>query len=211
MQETRWHFVRHAPVPNPKHLIYGASDPAADVSDAAAFAALARRLPKRAAWLVTHLRRTRQTADAIAAAGHPCPPFLEDRRLAEQDLGAWVGRSHAELHAEQGEAWHRFWLAPAAERAPDGESFLDVVARVRTAFAEHTEAFVGRDVVCVAHGGSIKAVLSIALGLEPERALSFTIGNLSTTLVDCLHPEPGFAGGYRVRGVNLPPMPDGIG
>ena len=36
--ETRWWFVRHAPVPNPEARCYGQHDMECDVSNAAAFA-----------------------------------------------------------------------------------------------------------------------------------------------------------------------------
>ena len=66
---TRWWWVRHAPVPEAAGRIYGQEDHACDTSDAGAFRALAGLLPADAVWIVSPLRRTRETADAIAAAG----------------------------------------------------------------------------------------------------------------------------------------------
>jgi alpha-ribazole phosphatase len=48
----------------------------------------------------------------------------------------------------------------------------------------------------VVHSGTIRAALAIALGLEPEQALRFTVEPLSLTRIDRV------AGGWRVVGVN---------
>ena len=42
---TRWFWVRHAPVINPDHIVYGASDMPVDVSETHMFAPAARALP----------------------------------------------------------------------------------------------------------------------------------------------------------------------
>ena len=204
MEETRWHIVRHAPVPDAGQRIYGASDRPADTSDRTAFRALAARLPRRAVAVTSHLIRTHQTLDAICAAGLDLPEPVIDRRLGEQDFGDWTGRTYAEVRARHGDAYNRFWLAPADETPPGGESFLDLAGRVRDSLAELSVQFAGRDIVCVAHGGTIRAALAIALDIAPAHALGFATDNLSTTLIDRLHPEPGFDGGWRVRGTNIP-------
>lgn len=204
MIETRWHIVRHAPVNNPEGKIYGASDKPADTSDRIAFEALARRLPKDAVSVVSHLRRTHQTLDAIRDAGLPIRDPVIEKRLGEQDFGDWVGLTYDELRKRYGGAYNRFWLSPVTERAPNGESFIDLVGRVRCAIEGLTNRFAGHDIICVAHGGTIRATLAIALGIEPNNAIPFATENLSTTLIDYLHPEPGFGGGWRVRGTNIP-------
>jgi alpha-ribazole phosphatase len=204
MLETRWHIVRHAPVDNPERRIYGAADKPANTSDRAAFEALARNLPSGAVAVTSHLKRTQQTLDAIRAAGLALPEPVVDARLGEQDFGDWVGLTYDEARADYGDAYNRFWLAPVSERAPNGESFLDLLDRVRGAIETLTERFSGRDIVCVAHGGSIRAAIAIALDIAPEHAIRFATDNLSTTLIDRLHLEPGFDGGWRVRGCNIP-------
>lgn len=203
MLETRWHIVRHAPVDNPEGRVYGAQDKPANTSDRAAFKALARYLPSGAVSVTSHLRRTHQTLNAIRLAGLELPEPVVDARLGEQDFGDWTGLTYAEARAEYGDAYDRFWLAPVTERAPNGESFVDLLARVRASIEALTQQFSGRDIVCVAHGGTIRAAIAIALGIEPESAVKFATDNLSTTLIDWLHPEPAFNGGWRVRGTNI--------
>jgi alpha-ribazole phosphatase len=198
---TRWHIVRHAPVRNPEGRIYGASDKPADCSDPAPFKLLAARLPRPAVWITTHLSRTRDTASAIFDAGYPSADTFVEPRLAEQDFGDWTGKTYAEVGAWQRE---RFWLAPAHERPPNGESFVDVIARVRVALTEHSNRIGDADVVCVAHGGTVRAMLALALDLDPASALRFSTDNLSTTMIDVIHATDTAPAAFRVRGVNRP-------
>ncbi|MCB9959493.1 MAG: histidine phosphatase family protein [Rhodospirillaceae bacterium] len=189
-REVRWWWVRHAPVINPTGAIYGQLDRQADLSDDAAFTTLARRLPKGAAWCVTPLSRTQDTAarliaEGIATHGAPAvePAFLE------QSFGNWQGRAHADV-APQG---HLAWLAPAAYRPPGGESFAEVCARVSPRLEAMAAAAPAADIVVVAHGGTIRAVLGHCLGLDPETALRFRIATLSLTRITYLAPRTGDA------------------
>ena len=69
MEETRWHFIRHAPVDNPEGRIYGASDQPANITDIRSFRVLAQRLPVNAVSVTSHLMRTHQTLNAIENSG----------------------------------------------------------------------------------------------------------------------------------------------
>ena len=204
MLETRWYFVRHAPVDNPEGRIYGASNPSANVSDFRSFEILAQRLPINAVSVTSHLLRTHQTLESIENSGLKIQKPIIDERLGEQDFGDWVGKTYDEAQKLFGDTYNQFWLAPVSEKPPNGESFLEVIERVQTCVRELTLKFKGKDIVCVAHGGSIRAALALALGLNGDQAISFSIDNLSTTVIDYIHPENGLHGGWRVRGTNLP-------
>src|SRR6185437_7588559 len=90
------------------------------------------------------------------------------------------GRRHDDLARECGAAYGDFWKAPAENRPPNGESFADQVMRVRSALA----ALPPGDVVVVAHSGTVRATLAIALGIAPESALRFKVDPLSLTRID---------------------------
>lgn len=206
MTETRWWWIRHAPVVGHDGRIYGQDDPDCDCSDLVLFRSLAGLLPRDAVWVVTPLARSRRTAETILAHHAPngtVAPLVE-AALAEQHFGDWQGLTLAELGARRGGRLPRFWLAPAHEAPPGGESFLDVVERVSAAVGRLSADHAGRDIVAVAHGGTIRAALGLALGLEPERALAFTIDNCALTRIDHI-AEPGGAALWRVRTVNLRP------
>ena len=134
----------------------------------------------------------------------------QETDLREQGFGYWQGLTNAELAERRDEAWHRFWLAPAHERPPageSGESFEDVVARVTRTVERFSERYRGRDIVAVAHGGTIRAALAHALAVTPERALGFQIANCSLTRLDHFDGPAGSdlphaLGSWRVGQVN---------
>jgi broad specificity phosphatase PhoE len=201
---TRWWWVRHAPVTVDQGCIYGHIDLPCDVSDADCFVVLARRLPRDAVWVTSHLQRTKQTAAAIAAAGLTFDAAAEERDFAEQHFGEWQGRNRAEVFRLHG-ADHGMWLAPADFRPPGGESFTEMMARVTGAIERWTRRHSGRDIVAVAHGGTIRAALGLALGLGAEQAVRFETANVSLTCLEHLAAaDPDHA--WRVVCVNLMPQ-----
>ena len=208
---TRWWWVRHAPVTVNLGCCYGQTDFPCEVGDTASFASLARRLPPGAAWITSPLQRTHMTAAALVAAGLdgpdpiPGPGVVVEPELIEQHFGEWQGVRYDELASRRGEAWHRFWLAPAHETPPGGESFVALMRRVHGAIDRLNRQFAGRDILAVTHGGTIRAALALALDLSAEAALAFTIDNLSLTRIDHI-AGAGVGHGWRVSVVNQPPL-----
>ncbi len=202
---TRWWWIRHAPVHVDEGRIYGQSDLPCDCSDARVFSSLAALLPRKAIWVTSHLARTHQTASAILAAGNfeATLEFQQDKNLAEQHLGDWQGLDRREFLMNRKQEPDSFWYATAEERAPNGESFVDLVARVGIAIARVTEAHRGSDIVAVAHGGTIRAAIAIALGLPPRGGFAFMIDNCSLTRLD--HYQGRHGSGWRVTMVNHRP------
>jgi broad specificity phosphatase PhoE len=175
--------VRHAPVRNDGGNIYGQSDIACDTSDREVFEAVAKILPRNAVWYASNLMRTHQTAEAIWAAGFPRPlamPHLAD--FAEQHLGQWQGMNRAAFIASRPVGSH--WFADIDEPAPGGESFMDLYNRTRGAIERINVEQAGKDIIAVAHGGTIKAAVGLALGGQPDKGLAFDIDNVSVTRLD---------------------------
>ncbi|HTH97419.1 MAG TPA: histidine phosphatase family protein [Stellaceae bacterium] len=206
---TRWWWVRHAPVTVNQGRLYGRSDPPCETSDVEAFEGLAKILPGQAAWVVSDLQRTHQTAAAIVAAGltgpekFPGEGVVTERDFAEQDFGAWQGMTYAELADPSRQDYHQFWVAPAHKRPPQGESFVDLLERVSSGIKRITRSHTLQDIIAVAHGGTIRAAVAVALGLPPANALSLTIGNLSVTRLD--HFLIDGKESWKVHYVNRPP------
>jgi broad specificity phosphatase PhoE len=210
---TRWWWIRHAPVRSDGGRIYGQGDVSCDCGDRHIFEKLASELPRDAVWVTSQLARTRQTAEALWAAGYvsageapPVPIVVPE--LAEQHLGDWQGLDRARFFAERQPAAASYWFAPADETPPGGESFAALCQRVSHAIERVTGEHAGRDIIAVAHGGSIRAAIRHALGLEPQAGLAFAIENCSLTRLD--HYASPDGSGWRVGLINRHDWPAGV-
>ncbi len=202
---TRWWWIRHAPVFNPSNIIYGQMDLDADVSNSKTFKRLARILPSDSVLFTSDLKRTVLTAEAIARAGASLPKAIKEPALREQNFGIWQGKQRDKLVDTFNNKRHKFWIAPAFERAPEGESFADVMARVAPAITNITTNYAGNDIICVSHGGTIRAAIAIALGLGPEKALSITAANCSLTRLAHITDRKSNAGVWSIEMINFDP------
>jgi alpha-ribazole phosphatase len=199
---TRWWWVRHAPVREDNGCIYGQKDLGCDTSDHVVFAAVGKILPRNAVWVASSLKRTHQTADAIWAAGFPRPATMpHEPALAEQHLGEWQGMNRAAFLASRPAGSN--WFAAIDVPAPGGESFMDLYNRVCGAIERIGAEHAGRDVIAVAHGGTIKAAIGLALGNQPEKGLAFDIDNCSVTRLD--HIASPAQSNWRLPMVNQQP------
>jgi broad specificity phosphatase PhoE len=194
--------VRHAPVREDGGCIYGQKDLGCDTSDRVVFEAVGKILPRNAAWYSSNLKRTHQTAQAIWAAGFPRPSDMPHiTAFAEQHLGEWQGMNRAAFLASRPVGSH--WFAANDEAAPGGESFMDLYNRTTGAIELINAERAGRDVIVVAHGGTIKAAVGLALGGQPEKGLVFDIDNCSVTRLD--HLSSSSFNGWRLPMVNQQP------
>ena len=176
---TRWWWLRHAPIAGSDGRIHGHDDVPCRALEAAEKTALANSLPPGAVWIASHLSRTRDTAQAISGRQ---PQIEED--LAEQDFGRWQGITWDQVRDRDGDAWRTFWEDPAAYPAPGGESFDETARRVAAAVDRLTREHEGRDIVAVAHAGTIRAAIAQALGQGHSAALQFAVDPLSLTRID---------------------------
>lgn len=108
------------------------------------------------------LKRTRQTAEAVAEALAAKPRVHVTEALIEMNFGDWEGRTFAEVMDEfplEHDAC--FWDSAAAPSG--GESPDDVLARVRPFLRDVARNHPGEDVVLVSHVTPIKSILRHAL------------------------------------------------
>ena len=79
-------------------------------------------------------------------------------------------------------------------RAPDGESWLDLAARAGRFVAESGILEIDGDVCLVSHGGTIRALLSVFLGLNIGSVRNFAQNNTGITIVshEMVDGEPSF-------------------
>jgi probable phosphoglycerate mutase len=111
------------------------------------------------------LRRTRETAEIVAAALELPIEFDED--LVELDFGSLEGLTFEEAGTRHPLAARRF-LADTTVAAPGGESVADVGTRVARARRRILSAHGGRTVLVVSHVTPIKLMLAAGLGVGED-------------------------------------------
>jgi len=80
---------------------------------------------------------------------------------------------------------------------------MELYNRVRRGIERVTAEHAGKDIIAVAHGGTIKAAIGLALGGLPDKGLAFTIDNCSVTRLDYI--ESGDHAVWRLPMVNQQP------
>lgn len=189
---SRFFWVRHGPTH--ARAMLGWSDLPADLSDTARISRLAAHLPAGAAVVSSDLVRAVATADALAGARLRLP---HDRDLREIHFGEWELQEVAAVADRAG--LRAFWDMPGSVRAPGGECWDDLRARTDRAVARLVAAHPGRDVVVVAHMGTILTQLQRALNVSAFAAIGHRIDPLSVTEIHLAD------GTWRVEAINRCP------
>jgi alpha-ribazole phosphatase len=170
-------LIRHAPS-DAEGRLCGRVDVPARIKGEAGITALRELLGGVERRVSSPARRCRETVAAIWPEG---PAADEDARLWEQDFGEWDGKPFTEI-PDLGP------LPPdqlAAHRPPGGECFDDLVRRAAPALRELAEQHADAPLAVVAHAGTIRAALAIALGANGP-ALGFEVAPLSVTCLRLL-------------------------
>ena len=86
-------------------------------------------------------------------------PLTADPRLREQDWGSWVGKTIAQLKAEQPMVLAKQISAGWDFRPPGGEDRKSVLARSQRALQEAFDRWPGENILVVTHEGVIKSLV----------------------------------------------------
>ena len=184
-------FIRHGVTQSAGRLC-GRTDVRLSKTQPVILPALVQALASVDQVITSPAQRCRQTAELIWGQG----ARVLDARLWEQDFGAWENLAYAEV-PDIGDLNQ---TALAEHRPPNGESFVDVVARVAPALQEAAAKAAKGPVALVAHAGVIRAALGLALD-SPAKGLSFEVAHLSITRLRCL---PG--GSFSITSTNVHPV-----
>ena len=124
------------------------------------------------------LRRAVDTATlALEAAGTTVPATERDAALNERMYGDLQGLNKAEAAKRFGDAQIKLWRRSYDVRPPGGESLADTAARVLPYWESHVlpDLQAGRDVLVVAHGNSLRALVMHLDGLSHAEVLELEI------------------------------------
>lgn len=172
----RFWWVRHGPTH--ARTMVGWSDLPADLSDTARIARVTACLPREAPVISSDLSRAVATASAVQGRR---PRLAHSPALREIHFGMWELRSFDEINAETPDLIHAFWKRPGDARAPGGESWHDLRARVDRAVNHLLVETEVPDLIVVAHFGTILTQVQRALHLTAREAFEYRIDNLSVT------------------------------
>lgn len=160
------------------------------------------------------LQRARRTAEAVArVAGLP---VRTDRRLREIDVGAWSGRTNAQVREEDPATLDEMARGVDVRRGGTGETVAEVTARTREVADEVlADLPEGGLALLVSHGVAARALAASLLGLEPMLAsrMLWGLGNVHwATVAEARLVEGAPAGpAYRLEqwnaGVTALPEP----
>jgi broad specificity phosphatase PhoE len=149
-------LIRHGSTDAVRRNAFPIDEPL-DAGGRAAAAQLAGKLGRGAA-LCSPALRARETAAAAALDA------TVDPLLAEGDLGAWAGRTLAEVHEADPDGVSAWLLDPHA--CPHGGETLAVLLQRVGGWMDAQAAIDGR-AIAVTHAGVVKAAVVHALGAPP--------------------------------------------
>jgi len=182
-------LIRHAAADHGDRLC-GRTDVPVKPAALAGTAAICSWLPSPAMVVTSPAKRCRQTAVGL----WPAIQAQIDERLLEQDFGEHEGRPFTQLP----DIGNLTPEALANHRPPAGESFRDVIERVRPSamyWAKIARQQSG-PVALVAHAGSLRATMA-ALTDVGAAALSFEYDCLAVTRLRC------YPSGISIASVNV--------
>jgi len=127
------------------------------------------------------LRRAIETAKAIAKPHGLTIQTLD--ALTECDVGRWEGKDWDSIMRDDPEAYQRFRDDPATHPYVGGETYADVLTRVRPALKHLLDRHAGETIVVVAHNVVNRVFLSELLGVELRRASQIPQTNACVNII----------------------------
>jgi 2,3-bisphosphoglycerate-dependent phosphoglycerate mutase len=133
------------------------------------------------------LKRAQETMDDIfASLGQNDVPVIKHPALNERDYGSLTGKNKWQVRDEYGEdqwlKWRRSWDYPV----PEGETLKDVYQRVVPYFEQAIlpELKAGKNIIVVAHGNSLRALVKHLESISDESIPLLEIGTAEVYLYE---------------------------
>ncbi|MDU9050548.1 MAG: histidine phosphatase family protein [Candidatus Electrothrix sp. Rat3] len=199
---TRLLLLRHGPTSAPSGCFAGSSDVPLSGQGLTRLENMSAQLKDVNCWYCSPMLRTRQTLqylqEKVCSAREP----LYDERLREIDFGRWELQTFADIAAKDEEllaGWNQY----LDFSFPEGEVVSAFIQRVETMLAVFSRMGNSRNstgintVAVVTHGGVIRTMICLALGISPRNYLLFDVQPASLTVLEL------FSEGGVLRGLNL--------
>ena len=127
------------------------------------------------------LDRAKYTAEAIASPLKMTPVILPE--LEEINFGSWEGQTFDSLKSECSEEYSR-WREDPFFNPPEGaETWPEIEASLNRAVDIMLESPYKR-IVAVSHGGIMRALYAVIMGLDPHHTWYMDVSNCSISGID---------------------------
>ncbi len=133
------------------------------------------------------LQRAQKTLSAaMQTAGHTALTPIYHMALNERMYGDLQGLDKADTAKKYGEDQVKIWRRSYDIAPPNGESLKDTAARVLPYFESEIAPKLkdGKNVILVAHGNSLRALIMHLEKMSPEQILEFEIGTAQPRLYE---------------------------
>jgi len=127
------------------------------------------------------LSRCLEIAKAVAAI-HNLEVSI-DERLEEMDLGAWSGKTYAEVSEQYGNIIEQWSKNPDSLVPPNGESLGRVRERVVFWLDSAWSQYMWKNVFVSSHSTPIRIIIAQLIGLPFERIFTLSLGLASVSVV----------------------------
>lgn len=174
------YLVRHGQTDwNLNHRFQGQTDVPLNKTGEDQVQKIAQRLSKIKidAIYSSDLKRTVQTADIIAS--HHKVNCTTDPRWRELSFGAWEGLTYDEIKAREPELLEKWRTDPLNAAAPKGETLQQLATRVDSALDDLRADHADQTVLLTVHGGTIQALVCLALTIELKHYWQFAVSSAS--------------------------------
>ena len=165
-------LIRHAPSHPPGYL-YGRKDADIGQIESTSKEHLQRKLAHFQYLCSSPAKRCVRTCHALFP-GRPPPHLIT--AFWEQSFGDWEGLAYPDLPDLGQMSGHKL----ARFKPPNGESFVDLCARIQPAFISLLKDVDAQQIAIVVHAGVIRSILSLVFDNHPA-ALKCEIDPLSVT------------------------------
>jgi len=192
---TQLFLLRHGPVVVEPGALVGSTDVGLNGKGLARLAGLSRQIEAVDAWYCSPMLRTRQTLDMMRQHISIGKEICYDDRLREIDFGHWEMQSFTDINKAD-PVLIDSWTDYTGFVFPEGEAVDGFCERVGTML----ELFMAHDaekIAVITHGGVIRTLICLALGISVRNYLLFDVEPASLTVLEL------FDKGGVLKGLNL--------